>query len=144
MTIVSSNKININNYISSQTLDLKQEKANVEINIKKIDFYMDYCLIDINVNNKRKTPILLDSKEESGNIYLEDKFKIKYECENYNIDKIDLVIEADNNKDYTLKFDLPSNKRSDLTSLHFSKILSDYNQYKQIGDSRTISIEAQL
>ena len=69
ITIVGSDKLNINGYRDSKTLDVKTEKANVEINIKKIYFYMDYAIVDLNINNKRQTPILIDSKNESGNIY---------------------------------------------------------------------------
>lgn len=144
ITVVGSDKLNINSYMGSRTLDVKVDKANVEISAKKIYFYMDYAIIDINVNNQRKTPILLDSREESGNIYLKDEYEIQYECEDYNMDLSELIVEADLNKDLSLKFDLPYSKYDQIETINFSKILADYNQYKQIGDSRLIEIELEI
>lgn len=144
ITIASGNRLNINSYIGSRELNLKNNKANVDISLKKIYYYIDYATIDINVKNQRKTPILLDSYDESGNIYLEDDLDLQYKCDNYGEDNLDFVVEADLDKDFTLKFKLPYSKISAIKSICFNKILADYNQYKQIGDSRLIQLKIDI
>ena len=144
ITIVSSNKLNINKYMGSRELNLKENKANVEIILKKIYYYMDYATMEINVNNHRKTPILLDSYDESGNIYLEDDLDLQYKYENYGQNEFDFVVETELNKNFTLKFELPYSKMSTIKLVCFNNILADYNQYKQIGDSRLIQIKIDI
>lgn len=144
ITIAGSDQLNINSYMGAKDLEIKNNKANVEIAVNKIYYYMNYAIVDIYVNNQRKTPILLDSKEETGSIFLKDEYKIEYVCEDYDRNVSDLIVEAGLNKEISLRFDLPYSKHNQIKTIHFSKILADYNQYKQIGDSRLIEMELNI
>ena len=77
-------------------------------------------------------------------IYIEDEYKIQYQCEDYDIDLADLIVETKLSKDFSLRFDLPYSKNDQIETINFSKILADYNQYKQIGDSRLIEIKLEI
>ena len=143
ITIVGE-KININSYVNSVELAKEQEKANIKIQIRKIYYFMDYAIITLNVQNNRQTPILLDTGEETGQIYLEDQDKIQYKSYSHEVQREDMIIEAQQSKDINLKFEIPYSKHLDIETINFENILSDYNQYNETGYSRIIQMSMDL
>ena len=141
---VNGEKLNINNYLGTNTIKSNEEKANVTIDVQKIDYYMDYIDIKLKIKNERKTSIMLNDRDNSENIYVEDDGELKYTAFLHELTDEEFIIGAGQEKEISIRFDIPYNKSGDLKSLNMMNMIADYEQYQSTENSRLIQFNIEL
>ena len=135
---VYNDKINIGSYVGTKKLNKTVQKANVEITLEKLDSYIDYSIVTLKIVNNRDSSIMLNTRDYADNIYLLDKNKLKYVAFLHELNDDEFIIGSGSSKTVSIKFDSPYTKADEITSLCITNMISNYEQYQQLGDSRLI------
>lgn len=80
-TIVKENeslKLNINGFVEKVDINKSQTENNINFNIVSKRVFMDYEIYTIRVENKTEGNLVLDSKQDTKSIYLEDTKGSRY------------------------------------------------------------------
>ena len=131
-------KLNINNYVNTTEINItKVLNSDIEITVNKKDEYMDYEVYYFTIKNNLDNPILLDNLENVETIYLEDKNNIEYSAYTHEVSTSELLVNARETKTIKIKFynKYISGKR--IEKVVFSKVIIDYNSYKNLKNKRT-------
>lgn len=81
ITVVTENnekKLNINQFIGKEELNLKRETDNLNITVVNKYVYYDYEEYEIIFENNTDKNIILDTKENTESVYIEDTKDVKY------------------------------------------------------------------
>ncbi len=127
-------KININNYIGRIMLNKQTESNNIIINIESKDVYKDYEIYNISISNNTNNIISLSMIEDSKAIYLLDENNMKYYFYNNEIIQNKLIIQNGFKNSLKIKFDNSYSSTKNIETLVFSKMILDYNEYKDLED----------
>lgn len=127
-------KININNYIGRIMLNKQTESNNIIINIESKDVYKDYEIYNISISNNTNNIISLSMIEDSKAIYLLDENNMKYYFYNNEIIQNKLIIQKGFKNSLKIKFDNSYSSTKNIETLVFSKMILDYNEYKDLED----------
>ena len=131
---INSGKLNINNYLYTLNMNKKLTKAEVTLKVEQINVFMDYSIVKLNILNEREKKIMLNSMEYADNVYLMDDNDSKYIALLHELFQDEFIIEPRQNKDIYIKFDIPYSRASHIKSLNINNIISDYEQYNELGD----------
>ena len=80
-TIVNENnvyKLNISRYIGKEDINVSKEQYGININIVSRRIYMDYEKYEISVQNNTGSRLILNTRDNSNSMYLEDENGLKY------------------------------------------------------------------
>lgn len=133
-------KLNINNYIGSESINKENVQDDITIKVNNVNIYKDYSIYTINITNDSDKTIKLDSREKSDTTYLEDKNGVKFIGLLYeNLDK-DLIVEKGEEKTLNIKFNVIYREDLDLQKIVFSNVIKDYNDNMEIFDD-IVSVE---
>ena len=127
-------KININNYFGRTNINRQTERENIKINIESKDTYNDYEIYNISVENNTNNTILLDTGDNPKSVYLLDDKDMKYYFYNNEIVQNKLIIKDGLKSKLKIKFYNSYSSTRSIEQLVFSKIILNYNEYKELED----------
>lgn len=71
-------KLNINNYVGTEKINVETNTNNLKINVLYRNIYIDNEEYVLNIENKTNDKVVLDSKKDTKSVYVLDKNEIKY------------------------------------------------------------------
>lgn len=129
-TIVNDNnekKISINKFIKNEDINKKNEGLYLDARVIKKEIYMDYEIYQIEFKNLTEDNIIIDSRENSRTIYLLDTNDVKYSSYAYELFDDDLVLEKNESKVISIKFNKMYNPDVKISSMEFKDIRKENN-----------------
>ena len=119
ITVVTENnekKLNINQFIGKEELNLKRETDNLNITVVNKYVYYDYEEYEIIFENNTEKNIILDTKENTESVYIEDTKDIKYTWFGNEVPNSYLNLNSGESKRLRLKFnEIYTGKKTDST-----------------------------
>ena len=119
ITVVTENnekKLNINQFIGKEELNLKQETDNLNITVVNKYVYYDYEEYEIIFENNTDKNIILDTKENTESVYIEDTKDVKYTWFGNEVPNSYLNLNSGESKRLRLKFnEIYTGKKTDST-----------------------------
>ncbi len=137
ITVISEGedyKLNINNYVSKKNINKSTEKENIKIMITDVDTYMDYEIYNLTIENNSDNKIMLDTGNDSKNVYLLDSNDMKYYFYNNEIIENQMIISSKYKTNVKIKFSNKYSSNRKIEQLVFSKLILDYDKYKENQD----------
>lgn len=134
ITIIENSKLNINSYVKKLNVNKKTSDKNITITVNYINVYMDYEIYDITIQNNTNDTILLDTNDDTKSVYLLDKNNMKYYFYNNELIKEKLLIQSNFKTNLQIKFDNSYKEKRNIESMIFTKIVLNYNEYKDEKD----------
>lgn len=141
---VYGEKLNISNYIATNKYNKMKEKANVNVAVEKIDYYIDDAIAKVKVTNNRDTSIMLNTRDYADNIYLLDDNNIKYISVLNEVFDEEFIIAPKQTKEISIKLSIPYTKIDNVISFNIDSMISNYEQYVQTGNFRVIQFKIML
>lgn len=120
-------KLNINSYIGNVEINKSNEVDEVKISVLSKDIFMDYEIYNIKLENKTGKSVLLDSLENTNNMYLEDSGDLRYDAYSHELVIEELRVRAV--KDISIKFNKKYTTEREIERIVFSDIILDYDTY---------------
>lgn len=133
MTIVKQDgkkKLNVNNYIGRSNSNKENTYKNIKVTVNTIDTYFDYEIYDLTIENNSNNTILLDTSDDTKSVYLLDNKDMKYYFYNNEIIDNRLKVKSQFKTNLKIKFMNKYSSTRTIESLVFSKVVLDYNEYK--------------
>lgn len=119
ITVVTENnekKLNINQFIGKEELNLKRETDNLNITVVNKYVYYDYEEYEIIFENNTDKNIILDTKENTESVYVEDTKDVKYTWFGNEVPNSYLNLNSGESKRLRLKFnEIYTGKKTDST-----------------------------
>lgn len=134
-------KLNIKNYVGKLKINKERNDNDLTIKIISKDAYMDYEIYNIEVTNNSDKDVLLDIKESTTSLYLQDTKGAKYYAFTNELNDNELIVRKGNTKTLRIKFgsSLSSSRRMDY--MMFSKFISNYNEYEELESKEEYNFE---
>ena len=107
ITVVTENnekKLNVNQFIEKEELNLKRETDNLNITVVNKYVYYDYEEYEIIFENNTDKNIILDTKENTESVYIEDTKDVKYTWFGNEVPNSYLNLNSGESKRLRLKF----------------------------------------
>ena len=139
-------KLNISNFVDRKSYnDISEDYENINIKVENISDYMDFEVVQINIENNSDKKIMLDSKKDTDGVYvIDNKGNKNYALLNENKDE-DLIIDGNSSKKISIKFAKTYQSRLYTNEICFSKIVLEYDMFTNDESySNYASIEIQL
>ena len=119
ITVVTENnekKLNINQFIGKEELNLKRKTDNLNITVVNKYVYYDYEEYEIIFENNTDKNIILDKKENTESVYIEDTKDVKYTWFGNEVPNSYLNLNSGESKRLRLKFnEIYTGKKTDST-----------------------------
>ena len=119
ITVVTENnekKLNINQFIGKEELNLKMETDNLNSTVVNKYVYYDYEEYEIIFENNTDKNIILDTKENTESVYIEDTKDVKYTWFGNEVPNSYLNLNSGESKRLRLKFnEIYTGKKTDST-----------------------------
>lgn len=119
ITVVTENnekKLNVNQFIGKEELNLKRETDNLNITVVNKYVYYDYEEYEIIFENNTDKNIILDTKENTESVYIEDTKDVKYTWFGNEVPNSYLNLNSGESKRLRLKFnEIYTGKKTDST-----------------------------
>lgn len=124
-------KVNINNYIYSETYNNLQTAQNdITVKILSKDVYKEYAIYEFQVFNNTENAILLNGDKSRKKIYLLDDDEVTYSSLQSDFDKNkEMVLNSGNNRKFRVKFNKVYNPNVIVKKLVFDDIILNYDRY---------------
>ena len=127
-------KLDINNYVGKKSINKSTEKENIKIMVTDVDTYMDYEIYNLIIENNSDNKIMLDTGNDSKNVYLLDSNDMKYYFYNNEIIENQMIISSKYKTNVKIKFSNKYSSNRKIEQLVFSKLILDYDKYKENED----------
>lgn len=148
-TIVEDNnsyKLNINSYIGNIEINKSNKTDEISILVLSKDVFMEYEIYNIEVENKTINLILVDSLENTSNMYLEDSGGLHFESFSHEIVTEELRVRGE--KKISIKFNKKYATEREIEKIVFSDIILDYDNYNTYSNkaefTNRIKLEIEL
>ena len=119
ITVVTENnekKLNVNQFIEKEELNLKRETDNLNITVVNKYVYYDYEEYEFIFENNTDKNIILDTKENTESVYIEDTKDVKYTWFGNEVPNSYLNLNSGESKRLRLKFnEIYTGKKTDST-----------------------------
>lgn len=138
-------KVNINGYIGKKEINKNTNLEGLNIDIVKVEVYMDYEEYTLKVTNNTQNVVMLDSMKNptytlrlvaSGNSY---PVRIK------SISYTELIVNPDEEREMKIQFNKGYSSESNANSIMFSQIVRNYNDFMnnqaEYNDFKTVKAE---
>ena len=132
ITIENNGKLNISNLIRRYKYNNKRvEEGQITIEMKEMQIYKEYTNIKVEVTNKTKNTVKLDTLENDKNIILKDDNNSRYYVSISDLTEEDVTIEPAETKQLNLKFFVDSREGLNFKELMINKIIANLEAYNQ-------------
>jgi len=125
-----SNKLNINSFIRRTKSDKRGSNNAVEVETIYIDTYMDYVIYTLKASNKTDKTILLDSGENTQNMYLLDKNNVRHTSYRNEIPSAELKMLPYATNTLQIKYASAYVTNREISYLVFNDIILKYKKYE--------------
>lgn len=136
-------KINVDGYIGREEINKEVDNDNINIKLTYKDLYLDYEIDNFYVKNKTNNTIMLDPMENTKSTYLTDSNQIKYDAMVYENKKEDMILNPDEYKSISIKFNVSYRDDLVLKNVNFTKIVN-YDEYQNDKNVEAENIEIDL
>ncbi len=129
ITIINENGqklLNVNGFINQTQINKEKTSDNMNIKIFDMFQYMDYTVLNIEIQNNSEAQILLDDLENIKSIYIQDNNDAKYYLYTHEIAKNELLIFSKQSKKLTLKFYSKYISTKRINKIVFSNVYINY------------------
>ena len=137
ITVVTENnekKLNVNQFIEKEELNLKRETDNLNITVVNKYVYYDYEEYEIIFENNTDKNIILDTKENTESVYIEDTKDVKYTWFGNEVPNSYLNLNSGESKRLRLKFnEIYTGKKTDST-IYLTDVNIDGQEEKAAGE----------
>lgn len=120
-------KLNINSFVKKEVINSSQTIENLKFTIVSKKIYMDYEEYDIQVENQTDAKILLDSKQDTTSIYIQDSNEMKYYSYSSEILSALLKVNKGFSTQLTIKFAKSYSNDRTTKNIVFSDVIFNYN-----------------
>lgn len=137
ITVVSSEneyKLNINSYVGRKKVEEETTYKDIKIVVTQIDTYMDYQTYNLTIENNSNNSIKLDTNDDTKSIYLLDNNNHSYYFYNNEINENKLIVQSKYKNTLKIKFMNPYVSSKRIKKLVFSKMILNYDEYKNLED----------
>jgi len=128
-------KLNINNYIYGEDLNIEKSNQNIKVKISHVDIYENYQELQITFTNNSNKTICLTGNELKNNIYLQDSNGVNYMSLNSGFDSGKTILLNPNSSE---TFDIKFNKNYNINNLTryliLNNVILDYDEYLNSED----------
>lgn len=129
------NKLNINEFIEKKKINKVTTQDKIRMTVIEKDVYMDYEIYKLKVQNLADKTIKLDSFENTGSIYLEDRNGNTYKAHKNEILEHELIISPKMIFELEIKFGNTYKLGTDITKIIFEDVILDYDVYKKLENT---------
>ena len=132
ITIVSENgenKLNVNSFVRTETIDKTNTQNNIEIKIIEKNVYMDYEEYNISIINNSENIILLDPLKSTKSIFIKDNNNVKYYAYTNEILESFLKVESGKRSQLSIKFARSYSETRTIQEMSFSNLIFNYDKY---------------
>lgn len=129
--------LSIRGYIGKEDINISKSQNGIEVTVLSKQVYMEYEKYLVEIKNGSGTSIVLNTKEDSNSLYIEDENKLKYIAFLNEISDYDLDIQNGFTKKYDIRFN-----RSYKPNINIEKVVFDSIKIGQ--DSKTQKIEVDI
>ncbi len=124
-----SYKLNINNYIKSETFNKTFEQNGLNIKVENVDIYKDHYNYTIDIFNNTNNTILLDTRSKTGTIYISNNNNMKISASLYENLLDDLIIKKNEKKQIKIRFNAIYSNNTEIKNINFEDIIMEYEKY---------------
>ena len=122
-------KINVNNYIYCENKNTRYVFDDIDVKIGKINRYSKYEEMTIEIKNNSQKTIAVTTNDAGNRVYLTNTKGAIYSSINSVLDEQDLILNAGETKEITVKFNKLYSVANKADKLIFPKIILDYEDY---------------
>lgn len=128
-------KLNINSFLGRQETNVFQDYENIHIEVVEINTFMDYQEYTYKVANNSENDILLDNKENSYSMYIEDEKSVTYPAITHEISEAELKVSQNETKTINIKYYIKFSTTRKIKNAVFSNIQlnEEFGQNQKIG-----------
>ena len=149
MTIVSDGenyKLNINGYLGREEKNISSQITELNIELLEINTYMDYQTYKFKVTNRTQNTLILDDKQLSDSMYLQDENGIHYSAYTHEIADKDLEISPNETKEVEIKYYNRFSSTKTIKTVNFSrvKVINDNTNTLNDNTYKYVSIKIEL
>lgn len=137
-------KLNINKFVGTEEITKKAGQKGVIIAVQKRKIYMDYEEYEVSIENKTDNHIMLESREHSNKVYVEDENNVQYIAHMYELTDEEIKVNSKTEKNVTIKFERiykPSIKDKKIV---FADIVLDYKNYEKNKNSERLELSVEI
>ena len=125
----NSYKINVNNYIYGESKNTRYVFDKIDVKIDNIDVYSRYEEITMEIQNNSDKTIAFLGYENNNSVYLVNSEETVYSSINSIFDEGDVLLEPNQTKEVTVRFNKLYSASNNATKIVFSKVILDYQDY---------------
>ena len=130
-------ELNINGFIGNNTINKQSTNMNISISVKEKSTFMDYETYIVEIKNNTSNDILIDSKEKTSTMYVQDEEENKYPCYSHEIVQEKLKINAKETRKVKIKYTKKYTSTLEAENLVFSDVILNYNDYIKIDNKES-------
>lgn len=127
-------KLNISGFVKVEDISKSTTVNNVQIQVNKIHYFMDYCTADIVIQNSSDKTILIDTMEKTNTVFMQssnnDTKLIGFLSD---FSQEDMIVQANNNKNFNIRFNFKYRDSLRIQSINFTDVVMDYEAFIQDG-----------
>ena len=121
-------KLNVNGYIGRKEINKVKNNSNINITVLRSDSHMDYETYTYSMTNNTSNTILLDDKEDTNNMYIEDENGNQYTAYINELSDAELMLTPGETKQITIKYYNKYGLTKNIKNIVFNKIILNYNE----------------
>ena len=122
------NKLNIKDYVGTETINKSATAYNITITAVKKDIYIEYEVYTFDVLNKSGRKVKLDSGDYLDAMYLKNSNSVTRVCKRDAIEEDKLII-GFTGKDIEIRYNNAYGSSSRIEKIIFQDVVLDYNEY---------------
>lgn len=126
-------KLNIKNFINKVEINNTKSIENIDFTVLGKQYYIDYEIVEIEVKNNSDQKVVLDSKENTETVFIEDTSGVEYSWYGHEMPDNFLELESGQTRNLKIKFNKVYNPNRKDESIHFEDI--------QIEGEEVLSVE---
>lgn len=128
--------LNIRGYIGKENINISKSQSGINISILSKQIYMEYEKYFIEVKNSSRTSVVLNTKQDTNSLYLEDENDVKHIAFLNEISDYDLNIQNGFTKKYNIRFN-----RTYKPNINIKKVVFDNVKIGQDSKMQKIEVE---
>lgn len=133
-------KLNVNGYIGRREINKVKNNSNINITVLRSDSHMDYETYTYSMTNNTSNTILLDDKEDTNNMYIEDENGNQYTADINELNDAELKLIPGETKQITIKYYNKYGLTKNIKNIVFNKIILNYNE-NEVRQEARVQIE---
>lgn len=125
ITVIEENdekKLNINEFINKVDLEKKGQVDGLEANVTAKYYYYDYVEYDITFKNTTQGEIIIDTKDNTESVYLEDERGVNYSWFGNEIANEELILNGGESVSLRIKFNKLYNQNRVDNKINFTDV----------------------